>query len=503
MRPEKLTVSGEANARKSVRWLAAEAAFTKMMGLLSAIFVARILGPAAMGILALVALTLAAGRLLSEFGLSQAIIYHRTSNRKQLATLYTYSWLLGIVGYAVTVLASPALAHWFQEPELGHLIPVAGITLLLAPLTQQVNALLERDLRFQPLAVRRMLASAVTLLVAVAGVHMGFGLWAPVAAGLCGAVLNQAFLYVIGRREKLFPGFALRIRGTGRLLAFGAYRSGANALNFVNSRVDRIVVAGALGTASLGLYSMASSWTLETMQQLNSIATRVAFPAIARIQTDLPQVRAQYLRLVNRVTTVNSAFLFGLASIADPLVDWVLGPEWEAMVVPLQLFCAYVLVRSLGNVNGPLVMGLGKANWAFYWNLAATGIIPLTIIGASFFGKIEAVILALLVVQIAFAIVAYRYWVFRLLGPCLAAYTRAIGAPWTSGILMAIIVQVSLHNLKELSSAAQLAAVVPIGTLSYILLTILLNRDAARDLLALLPLAPIRNTIAQAAAYLK
>jgi lipopolysaccharide exporter len=470
-----------------LRWAALESAFAKVTGLISLVLVARALGPSVMGVVALVLLFMELARNLSELGLSQAIIQRQDVTREQLATLYTLNWTLGLVVFLLALVSAPVAASTFGEPQLRHLIPVAAVGFLIAPLAQQVNALLQKEMDFRTLAIRSMSGSVIGLIVAVVGVWLGFGVWAPVLAGLVTNLFTQIFLFSVGYRRGLLNGFALSIRETGPLLAFGAFGTGANVLNIVNSRIDQFIIAGTLGATAMGLYAMSIKWTLANMQKINSIATRVAFPAIARIQHDRARVRAAYLRLVNRVTTANAAFLFGVAAVASPLVLFLLGTEWEPMIAPLQLMCGYVLVRSLGNVNGPLVTGLGKADWAFYWNLVLTLVVPVIVLGASQFGSLDAIVIALIGIQIVFASLAYFFWVRRLIGPCARDYLRAIFLPWTCGAGMAGIVVYTLGFLRNQPHLLQLAVAVPVGAVSYVLLSLLINRQALTELIVLLP----------------
>lgn len=451
------------------------------------IIVARVLGPEAMGVVALVLVFTEMTRLLSEFGLSQAIIHHQDLNERKLATLYSVNWIMGIVAFFMAMVVSPWMASFFEEPRLAKLFPFAAIGFLIAPLAQQVNALLEKYLHFRTLAIRSMIGSVVGLVVAIGGVYAGLGVWAPVLAGLISTLVFQLLLSYVGYRERLLHGFAFDIPATRALLTFGAYRTGAMGLNAINSRVDQLIVGGTVGAGALGLYSMASRVTLMSMQQINGIATRVAFPAIARIQHDIRRVRTAHLRLVNRVSTVNAGVFFGVGAIADPLVRLVFGPDWGEMITLLQLMCGYVLVRSLSNVNAPLVMGLGKAKWAFYWNLALFIVIPLTVIAASRIGALEAIVIALLGVQVIFVSIAYFYWIRRLIGPCLGAYARATLAPWLCGAVMAGIVYALLAYFEHTSPALQLLVAIPAGAVAYVILNLWLNRPAVLDLVSLLP----------------
>lgn len=469
----------------SVRWVALDAFVSKGVALLSFILIARILGPEVMGIVAVLILVKELAGITSDFGLSQAIIHHKNPTKNQLATLYTVNWILGFSAFIVGLLFAGPIASLFGQPQLIDLLPIVAVGFLLEPIGQQVNALLQKSMDFQMLAKITMATTVLGAIISIGGVYLGFGVWAVVISGLVSSGARQLAYVAVARRRQLLHGFALDFKQSKVLLSFGVFRTGATGLNFINSRADQFIIGGMLGSSALGIYSMATTWTLMTMQQINGIATKVAFPAFSKFQDDGARVRSAYLRLVNRVSTVNAAIFFGLAVAAEPLVTLVLGSGWSRLGPVLQLMCGYVLLRSLGNLNGPLAMGLGKANWAFYWNLGLAAVVPAILWLVSRSGSLEVVVIALIGLQLAFAALMYLYWTRRLIGPCLKEYAIAIIRPWTCGAIMALAIHTALQLFGSLGSAVQIGVALLIGGVVYIAASWLLNRDGISEILGL------------------
>lgn len=470
---------------KSVRWVTLDVLISRGLAFLSFVLVGRILGPESMGVVAVIMLVKELSVVISDFGLSQAIIHFPNPTSRQLATLYSINWMLGFFFFcAVQVLAEP-LSQVFDQKELAELLPWVAVVFLMEPVGQQVNALLQKSMEFNVLAGVSIFGSFVNASVAIIGVYNGFGLWSIVAAGLLGSAVRQTGLAILARRRKLLNGFALDFANSKPLLRFGLYRTGATGLTLLNSRVDQVIVGAFLGSAALGLYSMAMTWTLMIMQQINSIATKVAFPAIARFQSDKPRVRHAYFRLVNRVTTVNAALFIGLAIIADPAVHLVLGPEWESLVPVLRLMCIYVLLRSLGNLNGPLSMGLGKADWAFYWNLALLLFIPPVIWLSAQKGILEYVLLAQIGIQATLTFFMYFYWTRRLIGPCAIGYAMSALRPALCGCIMGLALHFSMPFMALLETEFSIALSIFSGGVIYLAASLVFNREGIQEVLSL------------------
>src|SRR5690554_5372438 len=138
------------------KWVALETIVSRILQLLSALFVARVLGPEVMGTVALVLVALEIFRLFSEMGITQALIHQKNPTREQLATLYSLNWLLAALAYSAIYISAPFIAAFFEQDLLKELISVAGLSVLISALGQQTFALLQKELHFKAMAMISM-----------------------------------------------------------------------------------------------------------------------------------------------------------------------------------------------------------------------------------------------------------------------------------------------------------------------------------------------------------
>ncbi|MDL0431987.1 MOP flippase family protein [Marinobacter sp. TBZ242] len=457
------------------KWVALETIISRILQLLSALFVARVLGPEVMGTVALVLVALEIFRLFSQMGITQALIHHKNPTSEQLATLYTVNWILAAGAYLAIYFSAPFVAAFFEESQLMELITVAGLSVLIAALGQQTFALLQKELHFKAMAMISMIASTINVIAAIVLVSLGWGIWSIVIGQLLAAATRSGLAFIYGLRKSLFSGFGLSFKAVKPMLSFGLYQTGAMSMNMINSRADQLIIGKTMGASALGLYSIGSQITLQAMQQINSVATRVAFPAVSKSQDDLDEVKRIYLAMIGNVLLVSTPLFVGLAVVSPVFVDVVLGEKWADLSPVLSILCGYVLVRSLGNMNGPLVMGLGKANWSFYWNLGLLFIIPAVVLLSSLAGNIESVALALLLTQLVLLVVAYFYWVRRLIGPCAKEYFGTIAKPTLAAGAMGAVVAVTYDWFNWQSNVVTLLVLVLLGAIFYLLFSMVFN----------------------------
>lgn len=468
----------------AIRWSAVDILVSRIAGLVLYVLVARVVGPQEMGVVALVLVTIEVTRVISEFGLSNAVIFHDDLSGRQLSTLYSVNWLLGLSAFACVWFVSPVMANIFGDVRLTDLLRMAALVFLIGSVGQQVRALLQKELDFRALAKISVASATSNLAVGLVGLAAGLGVWALIYSYLVAELVRNLLFIIVGVPRGLFNKPGLVVAGIKDPLKFAAFRAGANGVNLVASRADQFIISALLGNGALGLYSMAMNWTLMPMQQLNAIATRVAFPVIASRRRQDDRVRDAYFRLINRATTVNAAFLLGVAALSEPLVSVLLGESWARLAEILPYVSVYVLLRSLGSLNGPLVVGLGKANWAFYWNLGLLVVMPSIIYIVALGGDLVAIIQVIAVAQGIVALASYRFWIVRLLGPCGRRYSRAIASALMPAACAAIGVVLILDVTSTLSRTGQLALALVSGAVVFIAISRIVNRAAYAEMLS-------------------
>lgn len=458
------------------KWVAFETIISRVVQLVAVLYVARVVGPEAMGTVALLLVVLEILNLFSQMGLSQALIHAKNPSQEQLRALYLTNWLLAFVTYFLIYFLAPYFASFFEESELTSLLRVAGLSILISAIGQQIMALLQKELEFQAIAVIGTVSSAVNAAVTISLAAMGFGIWSIVVGQLVGVSVRSLVALGYGIPKGLFHGFGLSFGSIRSILAFGLYQTGSMSLNMINSRADQLIIGKVIGASALGLYSMGSQITLQAMQQINSIATKVAFPAVAKNQDDLVEVKRIYLAILANTLMATAPLFVGLAVLSPLFISVVLGDEWMEMSTLLSILSGYVLVRSLGNISAPLVMGLGKADWAFYWNMGLLFVVPGVVYLASLSGNVEAIGFALFLTQLVLVFMAYLYWIRRLIGPCAREYVSTIARPLIPALGMGGMLWGMNNSMAWQSNPSTLVIMIIVGMVIYLLLSLLINR---------------------------
>ncbi len=343
-------------ALAGVRWGALGLLFNTgvQLGLMACM--ARLLAPADFG---LMALALAALNLLAyagQSGLAPALVQRPELDTPTQRLAWTLALLLSLACAGLTVLLAPFVARWAGQPPLAQVLQVLALQLPLSAMAVVATALLRRALRFKALAAMDALSYVVGYgLVGLAAAWAGWGVWALVAAQL-GQVSMQAALALALAR----PDCRLSLQGDWRgLLGYGGRHALIGLVELVGGNADTAVIGRALGEASLGFYSRARLLAQLPTEKLAGIIGRVLFPLLASAQADRVRVGEALALGALLIGALGAALSLGVSAAAEPLVQLLLGPQWQAAVPVLEGLALAVPWIFMSNVAGVTCDALG------------------------------------------------------------------------------------------------------------------------------------------------
>jgi PST family polysaccharide transporter len=317
------------------------------IGVLS--ILARLLSARDFGLVGLATVFVGFATLVANFGMRESIVRRTTLTEREIRAGFTLAMLLGVGATLLLAATAPFAGALFESRPVVALILALSLTVLLTNTGLVADALLQRDMAWRRLMwvdISSYLigyAATGTILAAV-----GFGPWSLVGSALGQAMLRTLLLV----RARPHPK-RLLLSGSefAELLRFGWRFTAARMSNYSAQQADNVVIGRLLGAVPLGFYSRA--WKLMTtpIQYLGTIVTRVLFPAMSRVRHETQQLRTAYLTGCAALAMV-SAPLSVLMVVSGPeIVRVVLGPNWEATILPLQILTLGLMPRNVSLMS--------------------------------------------------------------------------------------------------------------------------------------------------------
>ena len=160
--------------------LCSQAAFF-VLRLVSLVIMARLLGPAQFGLVAMVTIVTGLYGLFTSAGLSSATVQRGTITLEQISTLFWVNMLVGAALCALCLASAPVFVAFYDEPRLFWITVVMAIDFLVNAAGVQHIAILQRELRYVTISVMEVLSQVVSIAAGVTLAVAGFGYWALVA----------------------------------------------------------------------------------------------------------------------------------------------------------------------------------------------------------------------------------------------------------------------------------------------------------------------------------
>lgn len=317
--------------------------------LLGTIVLSRLLTPDDFGVVAMVAVFVALGDLLRDFGLVSASLQVKNLTHQQASNLFWVNASLAGLVSALIALSAPLLGLLFDEPRLLEIVPAMAIATLLNGLQAQHQVQLARSMRFRALALTDVAAQTCGVGLAILIALQGGGYWSLVVQ-----VVSTAAVLLLSRllMSGFVPSRPRRGFGSMTLMKAGFDYGLAQLMRFTTNNLDSVLIGASSGAAALGYYNRA--FQVYNMPRLGLLdpLTNVAVPMLNEVAAKSPRDAESLLIKTQFVILLGVNFVFvAIAVTASSLVAIVLGPQWSDSVLFLQILCIAGCVQPFNTAS--------------------------------------------------------------------------------------------------------------------------------------------------------
>jgi O-antigen/teichoic acid export membrane protein len=337
-------------------------------------FAARLLAPGDYGLIGMAMLAIGFVRMVEDFGMDAVLVQDRSIQGARQAQLAGLILLAGAVFSAAFMLLSVPIASFFNEPQVALLIVALSLLCIGDALQVIPRALLQREMAFRKLAALQFLQILVTQVVLVSLAYWGFGVWSLVFNTLAGAAAVTLLLlwwrpFSIARPRAISELAAPLMQGWRILVSRFAY--------YAYTSADQAVIGRMLGRDALGVYSFALTFSTMISQEISSVLSRVVPGVLSTVQTRRDDLQRYFLLLTELLCFLTLPVCFGMAVTADLVVAVVLGPQWEAVTLPLRILCLYAAFYSCQVLVGHVLLWTGRFRVNMWCSILAGVVMPI------------------------------------------------------------------------------------------------------------------------------
>ncbi|NLB48892.1 MAG: lipopolysaccharide biosynthesis protein, partial [Erysipelotrichia bacterium] len=338
-------------------------------------------------------------------GFSSALIRKKDCTDTDFSTVFYFNLVAGILFFFILFFSAPAIAGFFNEPQLEAIVQVLGIVLIIDSLTLIQRTILTKRIDFKLQARISVIASLGSGIVAIIMAFNGFGVWSLVAQLLLRQGLNSFFLWLWNRWR---PLWIFSKQSFKELFDFGSKLMLLGIIDTLYRNVYYLIIGKFYPAENLGQYTRAENFKKLPTETLGSIIERVTYPVLSSIQDDKKKFKEVFRRLLKSSTILSFTALFGLASVSNELTIVLLGPEWKLAGEYLEILCFTAIFYPLDKILSSVLKVAGRSDLILILGIIRK-IMAIPVILTAIFVGIKPMLYVLILQQLIVAILISNY----------------------------------------------------------------------------------------------
>ena len=380
------------NYRKALGVSAISNLVSFVLGFASVIVVSRLLTPEEIGVFSVAVSILGIAHALREFGVSQYLVQAKEVGEREFraafsVTLYT-AWTIALVVF----FARHPMARFYGNQGIADVRALMALNFMILPLGTPLLALLQRDLAFDKIAIVRICNSTVSAGVTIAAAWAGESYLSMAWGALAGHLSNLVVLNVM-RPGKIFV--RPQLRGLGSVVRFGSFSTVSTLIYEIGLGMPDMVFGRTLGFAAVAFHSRAFGLQKMLMSHLLTVVRGVYFSSFAKEIRDGKDAAELYTHAMKYFVAIVMPAMAVTALLAEPLILFFFGPQWERSIFLAQVICVTTALASPYTMTTPTLVAGGHVERTIPMQAATEAARALVLI-SSLWLTLEQVVVALI-----------------------------------------------------------------------------------------------------------
>lgn len=347
---------------------------TALLGLLTVILVARLLGPEGNGIYQMVILLPTMIVTFSNLGIGPATVFYVARKDYSIETVIKGNLILGLIISTLACLIALIVVLVLGDnifPDIPRILLLIIIIVIPVSLIQSYMITIFQGLQdFKVFNIVSIIPQVVILIIVVISLWvLGCGVELAILAYMVGNFVALLMcIYYLSKYISFKSNF--NISYIKDIINYGWRAHLSNILAFLNYRIDVFLVNGYLNPVAVGLYSIAVQ-IAERLWILSQAVSTVLLPRISELKDEeetRKQITPLFCRWVLITTSVCSVFL---AIIAPYFIPLLFGKSFVSATVTFQIMLPGIILLSHARIIANDIAARGRPEINMYLSFIA------------------------------------------------------------------------------------------------------------------------------------
>ena len=340
-------------------WKFAERSSSQGVTFLISVILARLLMPQEYGLVAMINIFIVFANVFVTSGFTASLIQKKDADELVFSTILYCTLTMSVLMYGIIYLCAPAIAAFYNMPDLVILTRVYSLSLILTSYQTIQQAYVSRHMLFKKTFVSTFCGNIISGIIGIVLAYSGLGVWALIGQYISNILINMfTLMYIIPWKPQMIFSLA-RAKG---LMSYGSKILMSQLVSVTYKELSQLIIGKMYTPADLGLYNRGSHLPKLVNTNMDITIRSVLFPAMSN-HSDNPERVKQLLRRGIRTSSYLAFFFLTLlATASEPIVKILLTDKWIESVPYMQIFCIYYMFLVISGYNVQAVKAIGKSN---------------------------------------------------------------------------------------------------------------------------------------------
>lgn len=339
-------------------WRTLEHVGARGVGLLVSMILARMLLAEEYGEVAIITVILNILSVFVDSGFAHALIQKKDADELDFSSVFFFNLSVCVVLYILMFAAAPFIAAFYRMEHLKPVIRVQSLLLIISGVKSIQTAYVAKHMIFKRFFFATLGGTVGAAVIGIWMAYRGYGVWALVAQSLFNNTLDTIILWITvkWRPTRQFSFARLKI-----LFGFGSKLLLATLIDKSYWEVRQLFIGRVYTSADLAYFNKGGALPNEIYQTINNGLGDILFPAMSTVQDDIARLKAWVKKSILLHSFLFCPMMFGLASIAKPLITVLFSDRWLEAVPYFQVLCLMYLFTSVATPNVCAAKALGHS----------------------------------------------------------------------------------------------------------------------------------------------
>ncbi|MEA5005233.1 MAG: lipopolysaccharide biosynthesis protein [Rikenellaceae bacterium] len=422
-------------AQNGIIWSSIEKFSVQFVQFFISVIIARILSPNEFGLIAIVLAIINIFSVVNETGFGAALMQKLDRDDLDFSTVFILNVILGLLLYLIVFIVSPYIAIFFKQPQLQILIRTLGIILIINSFSVVQRTILIINVDFKSQAKASFPSNIISGIIAIIFAKAYCNAWALVIQVIISNLINTSLIWFFSKWRPHLNFSVVRIKP---FFHFAYKLILARLIHTIFTQIYSIVIGRYFSTAQLGFFNRAKSIESLTSNNITAIIQRVSTPLLCEVQSDKKALGNMMIKFIVSSALIIYPLLFGLFTLANPLINILLTDKWAPAVPILRWLCPVGLLFVINTFNLNIFNATGKTGLALK-NEIIKKIVCLIIIVVSIPFGFKAIIISQLITSLV-ELIINSYFTNKQIGINLFQQLWSLKGVFLASLIMALIV---------------------------------------------------------------